>query len=131
MKIYELAWMWYEGYEPHLFTSDEDKTEEEWKRDCVEAIKKVGDKYIENEDGWVSMPSWVEEACKELEKMGYKRIEPVRYSVWGGYIINDTSEDVKKIIGEKLFNKAFEKNKRFEKKMFEEIEKRKVNTGDE
>ena len=118
MYLYELAWVWHEDYEPHLFVSDKYKTEEEWEKDCIEAIRRVGDEYIKNEERWISMPRWIEAAAKELEKMGYKSIKPVRYSVFGGYIIEEYSKDVREVVGKRLFIKAVKKNEEIEGRLF-------------
>jgi len=115
--IFEFSYAWYEEYEPHLFDGSA-KSDSEWQEECEQAMRDVGEDLIKSSEGWVGAPAWVEAACKKLEEKGYKRIEPVKYEVWGSYIVSE--KEFAKIVGKELFNKAIKHNKKVQAELQEE-----------
>lgn len=119
--IFEFSWSWYEDYSPFIFEGPE-KTEEEWKQDCIQALKDVGETVLKD-DSWAGASGWVESACSALENKGYKRVKPVSFGVFGAYIIEGDDEDDKEfgeLVGEELYQKAIEHNRLISEEMHKE-----------
>jgi hypothetical protein len=116
--IFELAWNWHEDYVPYLFSHDS-KTKEEFNSDVKALLKKYGNEYIDQETSWVGAPGWIEHVVKKLPELGYIRIIPEQFSVFGAYIIECKEHDEDDfafgdIVGEDLLKKAVEHNKKME-----------------
>jgi hypothetical protein len=110
--IFELAWSWYEDYQPHLF-SHENKTREEFEQDAKFLLKKYGPEYLDQETSWAQAPGWITYVVKKFPELGYKIIEPERVSVFGSYIIEGDEEDLefgKNFVGTDLLNQAIDHN---------------------
>jgi len=101
--IFEFYWSWHESYCPYLFEHSS-KTEEEFANDCIHAMKECFDDYMKQENGWKGLSSWIDFACKKLEDYGYKPVKPVKYGLFGGFIIdkNDKEEEGLKVFSEQL-----------------------------
>ena len=69
---------------PHLF-ENKTKTRDEFKADCIKAMIECFDAYMLKEDGWASVPDWVELACETLAKYGYKPVNPTQFNLFGGF----------------------------------------------
>ena len=91
--IFEFYWSWYEDYSPTLFEG-EDKTQEEWEKDCKKALADSFDEYMEKESGWAQLPTWIKCACTKLEEYGYKLVSPVKYGLFGLYIPQEDRNEV-------------------------------------
>ena len=131
--IFQLAWSWYEEYRHWLFENN-DKTQEEFDADCKRAIRECGEEYLKSEESWIGAPDWIEYASNKLLEYGYKAVCPVNFEHFGTYIIEheerkklDGSIDIreddmefKEIIGEELYNKAVEINKKIDEKIHKE-----------
>lgn len=118
--IYRVEWIDYDTRADYLFEHDS-KTEEQFKADCIKAIREVGEKYLNEEKGWVSAPNWIEAAAKKMADYGYKPIDPITWYHFGSDIIgncmyddnapiSDEDEEWKEIVGDILFKRALEKN---------------------
>ena len=120
---YRLAWSWHEESVEWLLEHP-DKTENEFKEDCIRALREVGKDYINKTECWIGAPDWIEEAFKKLIEYGYKDAEPEvvgTFSHFGSYILeglmnddNTEPEDDKKwkeIVGNELYDKAVKKNR--------------------
>lgn len=86
MKIYRLEWSWYDDGMTLLFSSEEDKSEEQFFVDCSEAFQKTGGKLLETKH-YPDMPTWVELAGIEICSMGYKVYNPISLSIHGDFLI--------------------------------------------
>lgn len=73
-----------------VFFDGEEKNIEEFKKDCDRAMHDSFNEYIKNRKGWATFIEWIEFACLELEKIGYKRIKPLGY----GYICKSIPKDI-------------------------------------
>jgi hypothetical protein len=117
MKLFKLYWSWYEDHEYWLF-SHMMKTEEQFDADIRMIIRKVGKNFIESSNSYIGMNNWMEAVANELPSIGYEKVETIPWGIWGGYILKkneeDTSEKIKNIIGDELFEMAIEKNKEIE-----------------
>lgn len=123
--IYKMEWNDYDSAIDYLFEHD-DKTEEQFKADCIKAIRAVGEKYLSDENGWISAPDWIEIAAKKMIDYGYRPVNPITWSHFGSDIIGDFEYDEdyrlritpiskgdekwKEIVGGDLFKKSLEKN---------------------
>ena len=88
MKIYNFIWTWYESYQPHIFIHKNDKSEEEFKADCIKALKETGNDYIDKEESWVSLDDWINFSCSYMiNTLGYELPIEVAFSTWGNSII--------------------------------------------
>ena len=90
--IFELSWSWYEEYRPILFEGP-DKTEDEWKYDCLAALRACFDEYMTSPQGWASLPDWIEVAAVKLAEYGYRQFKPVKCGFWGCYLPKDRDDD--------------------------------------
>lgn len=123
-KLYEIAWTWHEDYSPALFVG-EAKTPEQWEADCKRAICAASDKYlsmVEENGHWAQAPDWIIAAHEELEKMGYRRVSPISFEFFGGYILedgefDDDDREWREIVGEKDYRRAIEHNKAVRERM--------------
>jgi hypothetical protein len=123
MKVFNFLWHDYEEQDNHLF-SHPDKTEEQFREDCKRALIEVGDSYMDNQvESWVTLFDWVSIASKKLEEYGYTKINPITFSLWGNYIIEEDRDEfgiLKDIVGERLISKAVSKNKIIQEKVYKE-----------
>lgn len=125
MKIFELAWTWYEDYCPYLF-AHESKTKEEFDLDVEAILIKYGNEYINQETSWVGAHSWIEYIVNKIPELGYTIIKPERFSIFGAFIIDgDEDDDIAfgKIVGDELLRKAIEHNKNLRDEMDKRHEK--------
>lgn len=116
--VFELAWTWYEDYCPYLFSHDS-KTKEEFNSDVKMLLKKHGQEYLDQETSWAGAARWVEFVAGKLPELGYSRITPEAFSIFGAYIIECREHDdddfaFGEIIGEDLLKRAVEHNKNLE-----------------
>jgi hypothetical protein len=111
MKLFELAWIWYEEYCPYLFIHP-DKTEEQFNADVKDAFKKFGDDYLKQEDSWAGAERWTAYVASRLHEYGYTEVLPIRVSCCGRKCDSDDRTFAEKFIGEDLFKKAIEHNKK-------------------
>ena len=127
MIIYEFFWSWYEDYVPHLLLHKENKTKQEFEKDCINALKIVGKEYIEKETSWVGAHRWIKNAVEYMYKnMGYEKPNIINFGHFGSYIIEHNTENKlkeddtewKKLVGKDLFKKASEKNKKIDKELY-------------
>ncbi len=126
MKIFTLSWSWYEDYQYYQFCH-ESKTKQEFEDDVNTLIINYGKEYMEQEDSWVGIHSWVEYASKKLIEVGYSYVETETVNFWGGYILKgqkdeadnlyDDEQTWKNLVGEKLFNMAIDKNRKLEEEL--------------
>lgn len=109
-KIFELSWGWYEENSSVLFTHP-DKTDEQFAEDVKSLYKKYGDEYLASiPELWAGVSGWSELVSEKMSELGYERVRPTVYVVWGSDIIGVGDEQLKATIGEELFNKAKEHN---------------------
>jgi len=115
MNLFELSWNDYEGASYWLFFH-ENKTQEDFDKDVHFLLKKYGNEYMDSESGWVSAYYWIGYISNKFEELGYKKVEPIRWSFFGASLINHegkmSSQDIKwgKIVGVDLINRAKEFN---------------------
>lgn len=122
MKIYNFSWGYYEDYVPRILLHSENKSQEQFKSDCIAAMRAVGVKYIEESKPWLSAPDWIKKAIEYLvSNMGYVLPEEISLNVWGDYIIKDKEnpdaqeeDSLRFIVGENLYLKASDKNRLLE-----------------
>lgn len=126
--IFEFYWVWYEDYNPILLEGP-DKTEEEFKDDCIKAMEETFDDYMEQERGWASLPNWIEKASRKLEDYGYKIFSPVKWGYFGLFLPKEEDleddkdyEDIEEL--SEQIKKMRKHNSDFEKKMDEEREEK-------
>lgn len=125
MKIFQFEWNDYEDVCTWLFSHPINKTNREFRKDCIKAIREVGEEYMNQEEGWINARSWMEFAVKKLVEYNYKLIIPdTTYSFFGCGIVEyeekNQREDDKKwrhIVGKKLFDRAVELNTKIENEM--------------
>lgn len=124
--IYEMNWSDCDSYLFFLLENDINKTEEQFKEDCIRAIRDVGKKYLDEECGWISAMGWINTAAEKMKDYGYRPVDTITWGHSGSdgigdYDIDDNfnielrhiSEDDKewkKIVGDVLFEKSLEKN---------------------
>lgn len=121
MKVFNFLWKDYEEQNSHLF-SHPDKTEEQFREDCKKALIEVGDNYMDQEEGWVTLYEWISFASKKMEEYGYISIYPITFSLWGNYIVeeDDEASKLKEVVGDRLVQRAIKRNKEIEENNFKE-----------
>jgi hypothetical protein len=81
--IFNFSWSDYDCYEPHIFEGEE-KTSEEFKKDCDKALKESFDEFMSNTDNrWASLSLWMKYALVKMEDYGYKKVKPMEFGHWG------------------------------------------------
>lgn len=121
-----MNWSDNDSYSCFLLEHDINKTKEQFEEDCINAIREIGKKYLDKEDGWISARKWIEMAVEKMDDYGYRSANTITWGhsgsdIIGDYDINDNfnivlrpiSEDDKeweKIVGDVLFEKSLEKN---------------------
>lgn len=116
--LFKLTWTDWEMENSYLFTHD-NKTGEAFNNDVKWMLVRYGEEYLalaEKEKVWACADAWIHFIAGKLPELGYVEVEPLRAIFTGNYIIeegNSKSEqhEWKKIVGEKLFNRAIELNK--------------------
>lgn len=129
MKLCIFQWYWYEECDNYILVHDKNKSQEEFKADCVNALRKCGGDYLKKEEGWASAQGWIEAAAEYMvNNMGYRRPEQDVFAHFGSYLIchdegqglNDEDKRWKEIVGEQLFSKAQERNRKIEERLSRE-----------
>ena len=98
MKLFELAWGWYEDYDPHLFYGPDSVTPDDWRRICTESVQAAARNQLaggtldwegkkRRPDDWIGWQSLVNEAVFMLLARGFTKAEPVAMKCWGSTII--------------------------------------------
>ena len=130
MKVYELYWSWYEDYSPRLFSCKEDKTEKQFKADCIKAMKACFDAYMKSIDcGWAMLPDWIEFAEPTLCSYGYVRIKPIAFGFFGGFLpkddydITDRKEEGFRYFPKKYLERVVDYNKVVDKERYKNLER--------
>lgn len=121
MKCFNFYWSWYEDYKPIWLTHEDDKTEEQFQSDCIEALKRSFAEYIAQEKSWIGFPDWQDCAVKELEKIGYAIPEIVSFGHFGSYIIGHDGEDDEKLrslVGNEIFDSVIAHNKEIKNRTY-------------
>jgi hypothetical protein len=124
--IYEMNWSDYDSYSCFLLEHYINKTKEQFEEDCIKAIREIGKKYLDEEDGWISAGEWLKIAAEKMKDYGYRPVDTITWGHSGSDIIGDydiddnfnielrpiTQDDRewKKIVGDVLFEKSLEKN---------------------
>ena len=124
MNIYELSWTWYEDYTPYLFFCETEKTEKEFKADCLRAMMESFDDYMASLDHeWAMLPRWIEFSLDKLCSYGYAKVETIRTNFWGGFIPkkDDDKEESFKDFPEEYFQKIVDYNEKHDKETYKEI----------
>lgn len=122
-NIFRLAWYDYEESAYWLFTHPT-QTEGGFKEDVEFLLKKYGEAYINQEDGWVSSFGWIEFIVGKMGELGYTEVKPMRWSFFGGYILGRDDEDLKEWknkVGDSLADLAVQKNEDMEREMRDEF----------
>ena len=120
-KLFELGWVWYEGWSYHLFIHF-GKTQEDFKQDVKSLLVKYGKDYLASEESWAGANGWVDFIADKMPELGYQPIQPIRESFSGAYIIEGDNEDDKRwgeVVGKELLQEAISHNN----KIREEIDK--------
>ncbi len=126
MRSYNLSWSWYDDYSSIWLRHREDRTEEQFKKDCQFALKIELTEYLKQEDSWVSLPNIMEFSVRRLELIGYEIVKPITYSLWGmAYIISGTEKTEEKtalleIFGEEGLSKIIAHNKKVDENLYKE-----------
>jgi len=109
--IFELSWGGYDGSYHWLFEHD-DKTQEDFQKDCNELLVKYGDEYMESEDGfWVGASDWVEYIVGKLPERGYEPVEPIHvYYPELSVLRSGERVEWEPIVGKRLMDKAIDHN---------------------
>lgn len=117
-NYFELAWTWYEDYQPYVFCH-EFKTKKEFEKDVKFLFKKYGNDYLKQEKGWASASDWMRFIADKFSELGYERIDTEydAIKIFGSYIIekekhNDETKEFEKFIGPELIKKALAHNKK-------------------
>lgn len=91
--IYELAYKWYDDYEPYLFEGD-GLDESGWAALCNSLLPAAVDDAIKaNPSMWVGWGVIVEAMAGLLESRGFKRIRPIAHDYFGSCIIEEKRDD--------------------------------------
>jgi hypothetical protein len=120
--LFNFTWTWYEDYWSTLFEHPT-KTRREFRKDCIRALREVGNKYIDEEQGWISANGWMESTVSKLLEYGYVIPQQAGFMFFGGYILDDKeihNRETRKwghIVGKKLLDKAMQKNAKIEAKL--------------
>lgn len=111
MALFQFEYFRCEIPEAQWLFSHENKTPEEFRADCHQALNDVGEKYINSNaiKGAVSGYYWFEEAVKMLQEWGYKLLDIPRCRLWLPAIFCEYDEDQCAAISQDLFRKAVEK----------------------
>lgn len=120
MKYFEFSWSYYEDSSSYLFYH-ESKTIKEFEADCKFLMIKYGNDYIEQEQYLTQAPRWIDFIIDKFSELGYERIIPVAFNIFGSYIIDDDREDgkcaLKQVVGKELFDKAVNHNKKIKERI--------------
>ena len=118
VTLFEISWNDYDSYEYNLLTHPE-KTKDTFDADVEVAIRVVGAEYVENEDGYIHIWTWLELAMEYMiGHLGYTEIKPIRHPSFGSLMIetddleylSEAHERWRGIIGEDLFAKIVRHN---------------------
>ena len=115
--FFELRWGDVDS-EMHFLFIHETKTQDEWEKDCIQAVKNCVDDYLKTTEFYASLDPLVTFSVDELEKMGYVLIRPNCFIWEGGYSLeraDDYRNDYKELekrIGKKNLKKITDFNKR-------------------
>jgi hypothetical protein len=125
MKVYKLAWMWYEDDEYYLFTHPK-SNQKKFDQDVRDILRKYGNDYINKESWNVGASGWVKYAAGKLPELGYVPVSVTSCIFSGAYSIEkkfqskELSEDTKRwqeVVGVELTKKAIDKNRKIKAKM--------------
>lgn len=120
-KIFEISWLDFEGGIDYLFYHPE-KDENQFEEDVQYLMKEYGDEYINQEDIFVGKLDWITYVIPKMEEeLGYQKIKSDggKIQFFGGEILEEGEGEIteeriqefREFIGERLFQKACEKNK--------------------
>ena len=107
--IFKLYWAWYDDSWSVLFSAD--KSEEQWRADCVSALKYSLDDYLKQEEYMPSVVRWFEFSIPAIVSLGYDLIKPQSFGFEGCDIVDEkimTAEDqkvLKGLFGEDCYSK--------------------------
>lgn len=126
MNVYRMSWSWYEDHQYHLFSHPK-SSKVKFEKDVISLLRKYGDEYIDQVDGWVGASDWISYVADKLPELGYKPVTIIGWNFFGGYILgggmgasrthDEEGAAWKKIIGPKLMAKALAKNKNIQLNM--------------
>ena len=110
MKVYELSRSYYEDTATWLYFHPEDKTDTDFHTDVVYLLKKYGMEYMDEEEGWIGVDSWVSHIAKRLPELGYIPIDTLSCGFFGGSILKKTDLAWEEVVGSLLFSEALRRN---------------------
>lgn len=124
MKFFELSWSWCEDYQPYIFAK-ETGSERQFRKDVKSLMVKCAPEYFKSiETHFAQAHSWVRFVAGKLPELGYSIVKPVVFNVFGAYIISKKDKHIKKVVGEKAFNRAVRHNVEVRRRLDECIMKR-------
>lgn len=122
MEIFEFYWSDYDEHCPYLFEHI-NKTKEEFEADCKRAMIESFNGYMEQEHGWAGVSDWVKYSCKKLEEYGYKKVCPITFGFFGGYIVKeiDQIEDENLMVFPEQLEQMEKHNTIFDKELYKDL----------
>lgn len=115
--FFEIRWG-DEDSSTHYVFMHETKSQEEWEKDSIQAVKNCINKYLKTTGFYASLDHLVDLSVGELEKMGYVLLVPHIFSWSGCYSIErkhhfeDDYQELEKRIGKKDLKKITDFNER-------------------
>ena len=115
MQIYELSWDWYEEYCPVLFLSPDGEkySQAQWSKLCdglvPDAVHYLLKKWANDQYNHIGWNNIVDRIVEVLISRGWKRVTPIKKSMFGGMIIES---DDKESLDPSLFESIVAHNKR-------------------
>ena len=119
-QIFQLSCDYYDEHR-HWLLYHKNKTEKEFKKDCIRAAREVGNKYIDNERGYAEVSDWMDLSIEKLLEYGYEEINILHFEHNDYGMIDKDSKDWKKVVGKELFDKANDKNTKIRDKCYKRI----------
>ena len=121
VNFYEVAWGWYEEYDPRVFYSSENHTQSEFD----ELVKKLVDESAkeivsENPDGWIGNTEIVGRVWKKLSLHGFHEVEFVaKYNMWGSSIIDSDDKEYKDYISMDVLSLIIKHNEKIRGRLYQ------------
>lgn len=125
-KMYELWFSDYDGNSSWQFTHGEDKSKEDFEKDCKEVLQEFGEASIKKIRCWVGSLDILRIVAEKLPTRGYIPFEDIYetigFGMGGSCIIqkerhDDENEDVLNLLGDGLTKLVYKINNKIEKSM--------------
>jgi hypothetical protein len=115
-KVFSLGYYYYDGGSREFILYHENKTKKDFTQDVLFEMKEYAEKYnyVEGEASFIGISDFIENSYEKLSEKGYKKFETISFDVFASNIISEEDEGLKTILGEELFNKIVNVNKKIE-----------------